>query len=218
MQERDRNMSKLKSTFHRVRAEQGIFYGGNQSWFPYGFLRRVGCGVIGATDVLLHLQKVEEISEEAYVEFAKKLWKGYFPVIPGFGMNGLGLMIGMNLYFKKYQMPYLAYWNIFGNRMFAKMDRMFEQDIPVVLAIGPNFPLIWKKEKLNLYVKTKEQQYLPTTKVKAHFVTATGRDGEWIQISSWGKEYYFKISEYREYVKKHSNEVVSNVLIIKKKR
>ena len=211
-------MSKLQSAFHLVKTKQGTFYGGNQSWFPYGFLRRVGCGVISATDVLLHLQKVEEISEEAYVEFAKRLWKGYFPVIPGFGMNGLGLMIGMNLYFKKYQMPYLAYWNIFGRKMFAKIDRMLDKDLPAVLAIGPNFPFIWKKEKLSFYTKVNENQYLPAAKVNAHFVTVTGREGEWIRISSWGKEYYFKIGEYREYVRNHSNSVLSNVLILKKKR
>ncbi len=210
-------MSKLKSDFHRVKTKQGEAYGGNQAWFPYGFLRRVGCGVISASDVMLHLQKVEEISEDAYVEFAKKLWKGYFPVIPGFGMNGLGLMIGMNLYFKKYQMPYLAYWNIFGRKMFAKIDRMLEQDIPAVLAIGPNFPFVWKKEKLQLYTKVGEGQYLPATKIKGHFVTVTGRAGEWIRISSWGKEYYFRISEYREYVSKHSCPLVSNTIILKKK-
>ena len=114
-------------------------------------------------------------------------------------------------------MPYMAYWNIFSRNMFLKIDRMISKDLPAILAIGPNFPLIWKKEKLTFYGKTNNGDYVPVTKIKAHFVTVTGREGEWIRISSWGKEYYFRVSEYREYVKKYSHSFVSNAIILQKK-
>ena len=93
-------MSMLKSPFHQVKTQHGSSYGGNQAWLPYEFLKSTGCGIISAADVLLHLQGVEEISQEEYQTFAKKLWMNYLPVIPGFGMNGFMLMIGLNLYFK----------------------------------------------------------------------------------------------------------------------
>ena len=217
MQERDRIMSMLKSPFHQVKTRHGSSYGGDQAWLPYKFLKSTGCGIISAADVILHLQGVEEISQEEYEAFAKKLWMNYLPVIPGFGMNGLMLMFGLNLYFKTHKMPYMAYWNIFSRNMFLKIDRMISKDLPAILAIGPNFPLIWKKEKLTFYGKTNNGDYVPVTKIKAHFVTVTGREGEWIRISSWGKEYYFRVSEYREYVKKYSHSFVSNAIILQKK-
>ena len=92
---------------------------------------------------------------------------------------------------------------------------MLSDDIPVILAVGPNLPFVWKKEKLTFYTKNHEGNLLPTAKTKAHFVTVTGRDGAWLRISSWGKEYYISIREYREYVKSHSSFLVSNVIDIK---
>ncbi len=211
-------MKKLKTPDLKVQCQNGVFYGGNQAWFPYKFLQKTGCGVISAANVLLHIQKKEIVSEEEYMEFAKKLWRGYLPVIPGFGMNGLTLMMGLNRYFYKHGMPYNACWKISAGRMLSRIDQMLSKDLPVILAVGPNFPKIWEKQTLNFYTKTKEETYIPTVKVRAHFVTVTGRDGVWLKISSWGKEYYIDIREYRNYVKNHSWSLVSNIICIKKRK
>lgn len=215
MKESDRIMRRLKNPFHYVETKSELAYGGNQMWFPYKFLRKTGCGVISAADVLLHIQRKERISEREYVDFAKKLWFHYLPVIPGFGMNGLTLTIGMNRYFYKQGLPYRACWKLSGRKMLSRIDQMLSKDIPVILSVGPNFPFVWKKEKLNFYTKLNDEKYIPTTKTKAHFVTVTGRDGIWLQISSWGKEYYIDIREYREYVKQHSSFLVSNIIYVK---
>ena len=91
---------------------------------------------------------------------------------------------------------------------------MLTKDIPVILAVGPNFPFVWKKEKLTFYKKISEENYIPAVKTRAHFVIVTGRDGSRLKISSWGKEYYIDIREYRRYVKRHSSYLVSNVIDI----
>ena len=122
-------MRTLKKAYHQVTTKDHIAYGGNQSWFPYGFLRKTGCGVISAADVLLHMQGKESMSEETYMTFAKHLWKQYLPVIPGFGMNGLTLMIGLNHYFVRNKMPYYAYWKISANKMIERIDEMIGKDI-----------------------------------------------------------------------------------------
>ena len=207
-------MKKLKSSYLKVETKDGASYGGNQAWFPYKFLQKTGCGVIGAADTLLHLSGKEEITEEEYMEFAKILWKKFLPVIPGFGMNGLTLMAGMNRYFKVHGMPYHARWRISGQKMVSRIDRMLTKGIPVILAVGPNFPCVWKKEKLTFYKKISEENYIPAVKTRAHFVIVTGRDGSRLKISSWGKEYYIDIREYRRYVKRHSSYLVSNVIDI----
>ena len=208
-------MKTLPSSYLKVNTEKGPAYGGNQEWLPYKFLRGMGCGLIGAADVIFHLEGKENVTEEEYVAFAKKLWKWYLPVIPGFGMNGITLMIGMNRYFKTHGLSYRACWKISGRKLFTRIDKMLSDDIPVILSVGPNFPLVWKKEKLTFYTKNQEGAYVAASKTKAHFVIVTGRDGAWLQISSWGKEYYISIREYREYVNHHSSFLVSNVIDIK---
>lgn len=207
-------MKTLKRSFLQVEARHGMSFGGNQAWFPYKFLKKTGCGVISAANVLLYRKGKQQISETEYMDFAKHLWKYYLPVIPGFGMNGLTLMLGMNRYFYRNQLPYKAWWKISGKKMLNRIDWMLEQDFPVILSVGPNFPKFWGKQKLNLYVKQEAETYRPAVKTTAHFVTVTGREGQWLRISSWGKEYYLNVREYQEYVKTYSSSLVSNILYI----
>ena len=66
-------MRTLKHSYLQVKTKNQTTFGGNQAWFSYRFLRRMGCGVISATDVLLHLRGKEEVSELEYMDFAKQL-------------------------------------------------------------------------------------------------------------------------------------------------
>ena len=208
-------MKTLKHPYLSVKNKTGTAYGGSQSWFSYGFLKKNGCGVISAADVLLHLQGKEAVSETEYMEFAKKLWMQYLPVIPGFGMNGLTLVLGLNRYFWKHGMSYRAGWNIGSKNLLPKIDGMLAKDLPVILSVGPNFPKFWGKQTVRLYTKTAQGNYLPASKVKAHFMIITGRDGMWLQISSWGKEYYMDFAEYQEYANGYSSFLVTNIICIK---
>ena len=208
-------MKTLKKPFHQVDTIRGTFYGGNQAWFPYRFLKNMGCGVISASDLILHIRGKKRLTQLEYVDFAKHLWKYYLPVIPGFGMNGLTLMIGLNRYFVRTGLPYRACWMLSAKKMTSRIEKMLENDIPAILAIGPNFPMFWKKEKLCLYRKEMDKM-VPVTKVKAHFVTVTGISQEWIQISSWGKEYYIQITEYEAYTREKSSSLISNIIYVKK--
>lgn len=193
------------------------YFGGDQSWFPYRFLKNSGCGVIAGAEVLLHLKRRGKISKLEYMDFATDLWKHFLPVIPGFGMNGLTLAAGLNRYFRKKNMPYRAFWCISAGKMSCRVRQMLKNDIPVILSIGPNFPMFWRGEKLTLYRKVNDT-FVASVKTKAHFVTVTGWEGRMIRISSWGKEYYIDDGEYRDYVKKHSCPLVSNIVYIRKKK
>ena len=208
-------MKTLKHPYLSVKNKTGTAYGGSQSWFSYGFLKKNGCGVISAADVLLHLQGKEAVSETEYMEFAKKLWMQYLPVIPGFGMNGLTLVLGLNRYFWKHGMSYRAGWNIGSKNLLPKIDGMLAKDLPVILPVGPNFPKFWGKEKLNFYRKTETATFVPAVKTSAHFVTVTGREGHYLKISSWGKEYYIDVREYRRYVRNYSSFLISNIVYIR---
>lgn len=208
-------MKTIKRPYLRIKSKNSISYGGNQKWFAPKFLKDFACGVIGAADVLLHLEGKEHMTETEYMEFAKMLWKKYLPVIPGFGMNGLTLILGMNRYFRKSKLPYYAYWGINRKKMIFRMDEMLEKDIPVIFAVGPNFPKVWGKKSVRLYTKTTEGIYSPTSKARAHYMIVTGRDGLWLRVSSWGKEYYINYVEFQDYVRQYSCSIVSNIVCIK---
>ena len=102
---------------------------------------------------------------------------------------------------------------------------MLEDDIPVILAIGNNFPFVWGKKELYLYVNDEEGKneqgaepvYRKSFGVYGHFVVVTAIEGNCLTVSSWGKKYYINIDEYDAYVKKHSIHLYSNILSIKKK-
>lgn len=190
------------------------YFGGDQSWFPYRFLKNSGCGVIAAAELLLKLRGRESIGKSEYMEFATELWKHFLPVIPGLGMNGLTLAAGLNRYFRKKNMPYRAFWCISAGKMSRRVRQMLKNDIPVILSIGPNFPMFWRGEKLTIYRKVNDT-FVAAVKTKAHFVTVTGWEGRMIRISSWGKEYYIDYVEYKEYVKAYSCPLVSNIICIR---
>ena len=68
----------------------------------------------------------------------------------------------------------------------------------------------------DMNVDKADGSYVPSSSAIAHYVTATGCDGDWLRISSWGSEYYIKRSEYDDYVRRHSASLVSNILMLRK--
>ena len=85
----------------------------------------------------------------------------------------------------------------------------------MILSIGQNIPF-WRRKKLCLY-RQENGVCLPAAEVKAHFVVVTGLENEYLQVSSWGKEYYISWQEYQKYAKKYSSFLVSNICLISAK-
>ena len=97
---------------------------------------------------------------------------------------------------------------------------MIKKNRPVILSVGPNFPNVFGKEGVNLYV-VKEGRLLNSMKkdVKSHFVVVTGVEEmcgqDYLIVSSWGKEYYINYAEYRDYVNHTGGKMTSSMLSIK---
>ncbi|MBQ4651981.1 MAG: hypothetical protein IJB78_04625 [Oscillospiraceae bacterium] len=206
-------------------------YGGNQLWSENATLRQCGCGVIAAADLLLYLSannieyskgpakdltSASPIPHRQYEQFTCMLKNKYLPLLPPFGMNGLSLAVGLNLYFMRWGIPLSARWGTTHKNLWERMEEMLEQDIPVIFAVGPNFPLVWKNNRLNFYSK-KSDSYFKSSSAKAHFITLTGIDGDWLRISSWGKQFYISKKEFLSYSRMHSLDILSNMLYIRKK-
>lgn len=95
-------------------------------------------------------------------------------------------MTGMNLYFMRNRLPLSAEWRFFNRDIWERIAKMLVEDIPVIMAVGPNFPFFWHNNRTVLYTKDSAGNYHQSSSTKAHYVTVTGLDESWAQISSWG--------------------------------
>lgn len=223
--------SCLRFPYPVVERDGSLSYGGNQSWFDSWIIRKSGCGAVAGTDVLLYLSLHKEscatevfreaefsngiLELEEYKDYVNYMRRHYFPIIPKFGMTGWMVVLGLNRYFRKNRIGLQAVWGLRGRNMWSRISAMLAHDIPVILMIGPNFPLVWGKHKLTFYHRSAQGEYSHSCQTKAHFVTVTGMDDTWMRISSWGQEYYINRIEYQRYVQKHSNSVISNICYIR---
>ena len=205
-------------------------FGGNQMASASRTMREVGCGVIAALDLLLYLCRFHSdcecgffaaaaedgcIDEREYDELAQKLSRRFFPMIPKLGINGLMLAAGLNRFFRHYSLPYRAGWGFCSGKLFAEIENMLARDIPVVLSVGPNFPLFWQNHELSFYASRSDGTLYRACGIKAHYVTVTGIDAQRLQISSWGRVYYIDRGEYMDYIRRHSGSIVSNIVKIR---
>lgn len=219
--------ARLSHPFLSVSIGSGVSYGGNQSWSERERVKKSGCGLIGCTDVLLYLQRYhknsqskilasspgEVLTKETYLAYVEQVRTRYFPIITPFGITGWQLVLALNIYFIRWRIPLRAGWGVKSKKFWFAIEEMLKKDFPVILAIGPNFPNWFGKRAVRLYIKQGQEIRPSSVTVKAHYVTVTALMGEWIQVSSWGKCYYIKRSEYWQYVKHHSNFLVSNCVV-----
>lgn len=212
-------MIELKKPYVRVTRGTGLSYGGSQMWSASETVRVCGCGPVAVLDTILYLtgRQDQPISEEEYNRQLVLLSRRYFPLVKPFGINGLLLALGMNRLLRKYDLPYRAFWAVSGEKIWDRIRELLEQDIPAILSVGPNFPAVWGKERLCFYSQKSDGSFFPSCTAQAHYVCVTGMDEDWLRISSWGRAYFIRRSEYDEYVRKHSASLVSNVLMLQKK-
>lgn len=223
----------LKHSYLSVKAQNENSFGGSQTWSSSRLIRKYGCGIVGISDVLLYLGlhrpdcetdllygMVREdgyLSYPRYERYQMKIRRRYLTIIPFFGVPGFLLPVAMNKYFRRYRLPLRAGWGVRPSQIFPGIEQMLEQDIPVILSVGPNYPLPFRRKMLTFY-RQENGIYIPAVQVKAHFVVVTGLTDGYLQVSSWGKEYYISWQEYQTYVKKYSNFFVSNICRIREKK
>ena len=219
-------MTELKHEYPRVAQADGSFsYGGSQMASPDRIMRRCGCGVVAAADLLLYLHRYhqplpllegvgETLTQGEYETLLQQLRRCYLPLFYPVGMNGLTLALGLKRIFRKNGLMLSVRWDVSEKLIWARMEEMLGRDIPVILSIGPNFPRLWKKGKETLY-RMDSGDPRRAAEVRAHYVTVTGLDEKWLRISSWGKEYYLSRLEYERYRADFSSALVSNIVYIR---
>ncbi len=222
----------LRHTYLAVKTQADKSFGGNQNWATGYMMRKFGCGVVAMGDVLIYLgihrlpcntdllygmlREDGCLSYPRYERYLRKMNKRYLGIIPGFGVPNFQLARAMNRYFRHYRIDLRARWCLSSGKMLERIQDSLSKDYPVILAIGQNIPF-WRKKKLTLY-RQENGVYLPATETKAHYVVVTGMENGYLQISSWGKEYFISWKEYQEYGKKYSSFWASNICLIQEKK
>ncbi len=219
----------LENTFPLFSGGGEVLYGGSQSRSESKSMRECGCGVVGAMNLFLYLHRFHDkcktaffadaedpVTPEQFEAYSKKL-RRFIPLMYPLGINGITLMLGVNRFFSKYKLPFRARWCASKKKIWARTEEMLAADIPVILSIGPNFPLPLHRRKLTLYTRSRGGSLRAADSVCAHYVTVTGLEGDVLSVSSWGREYFILRSEFEQYVKKYSSSLYSNVLYIKPK-
>ncbi len=228
-------MLSLQNPYISIESDRGPSYGGSQLFSENHMLSRCGCGVIAAADALLYLARYHNPHQvsflgdlpermpaplpcSAYNELIMRLRQRFFPLIPYLGINGVMLMTGMQSFFREYDYPYSARWCISRSRMWSRIERMLREDIPVIMSVGPNFPVLWGRHRACFYLQKIDGSLVPAAHVKAHYFTVTGMNDQWVRVSSWGRMLYLNRDEFETYVRENSAGFISNILSIESKR
>lgn len=220
-------MIRLQHPYPAVDWTAGGSFGGNQTRSAHWEIRKCGCGAVAMTDLAVYLTRYHGCGGSSAVETAAgqdpipaavydrccvELQRKYLPMVPPFGINGLVLTAGLEAYSRIHGLGLRFRWNTDKRKLWDGIRTALERDLPVILAIGPNLPALWQQHKVNLYRRT-GNTYTAAAAVKAHYVTVTGMDETWLEVSSWGKQYFIHRQEYLRYGERHSTFLVHNALL-----
>lgn len=176
---RDRaKIELLDSGYVPVLRDSTVFYGGSQMWFPDNnkkskdyIIHHYGCGTIATADLFLYLairkdiyrsgvtesvlQGTDSAYYKDYMSYVRKVNIYYTKTKRHIAVLGPRIAYAFNSYARTYQFPLRARWNLSLSYydMLERIKEMLSRDIPVILSIGPNTPLLWKNEGISFYNK-----------------------------------------------------------------
>ena len=184
------------------------YFAGNQNEFRSPRIASYGCGLIGFADLLLYLMEQDWRTGGAggfatrggkkYEEFISRLDRSFARVYSHIGLNGFSMAIAFNRRARRRGWPYRARWAIPRKRLPETICEMLENDIPVILSVGPGFHDRKGEHGVALYRNGRRTE----VRARDHYVTVIGYEedpesGERsFRIVSWGKEYRISASEY----------------------
>ncbi len=206
-------------------------HGGAQNLLPRKSIRDSGCGLISSANLLAYLTRFHGLNDGLFERIAQldpipltefnracmRICRGFLRPLPHVGMTGTAVAFGLNREFRRRGIPFRASWCFRAGPMWERMAAMLQRDLPVILAIGPNLPRFWRRHKLTLYRTRSDGSLRPAARTRAHFVTVTGMDDEWLAVSSWGHAFYINRAEFEEYARKYSSPWFSNILLLREK-
>lgn len=128
----------LRYPYFSVKTQNGLSYGGSQTWCSSRTMQKYGCGVVAMGDVLLYmgihrlscstdlqygiLREDGNLSYPRYERYLRKIRRRYLGIIPGFGVPGFLVPHAMNRYFRHYKMDFRARWCISHEKLYSRIE------------------------------------------------------------------------------------------------
>lgn len=201
-------------------------FGGSQLFFRGNgrkldkYRESSGCGIVAINDVLAYLkgQRVYQNVEE-YKKAFDKAAKMTFWIPVKFGLSFIQQTFGLWFQMRVYRLPYRNTWCFSRRKIFSRVRRMIENDIPAILCIPRVHGRKAKTDVLPFY----NSQGVRVNGANGHFVvvTAITQDEDtknlFFEISSWGVKYYIDYNEYLTFLKHHFNGYLGNIMYIRQR-
>ena len=174
-------------------------FGGSQMWAPTPLMQNCGCGIIAGLDAVMRIAGEGEISKDDYLKRFDEASRFIRPILlPGrhdkpkmiFGNEFLGSFGVSTGRFRRGIKKLAASRNIrikvksfvFGYEEKAKM--YLEQGVPLIALIAAPFNNVTLLNANDVPFK-----------VGFHWVTCTGMDDKYLEVSSWGGKYKIPLSD-----------------------
>lgn len=165
-------------------------YGGNQMWTGSPLMQNCGCGIIAALDAVLRYEGISAISMDEYLKRFDDAARFIKPIVlPGkrenpksFGVSTIGFKRGIRKYAATRGVSIRAKGFIFDYEEKAK--KYLAMGVPVVALIAAPFNNV---SIVNINGVG--------SNIGFHWVTCTGIDDKYLEVSSWGGFHRIELSD-----------------------
>ena len=169
----------MEIEFIRISAPSGELYGGNQSIFINEIrgkrIKRCGCGLIAACDMTFFLKKNTFVSLKEYVRFVLESSR-YMGITTLLGVTPRKMIKMLKEMNKEYNFSFIPKGRLSKTALKEMFETNISADFPVIVRAGENF------KKLPYRMNGTER------KMRWHYFTVTGIEGDRLIFSSWGKK------------------------------
>lgn len=170
----------MKLDYIKITGESGgVMRGGNQSDFSSN-VKRSGCGMIAACDVLLYKQNKKSLSESEYKHFICEKCTGFFYK---HRINLIGVAAYRIVKFFRshgYSFCFIPRRKLKGSLFEQHIKESLDNDTPVIVRVGLNW------NKLQYRVTYTVNGRISQGRMSWHYITVTGMENDMLTYSSWG--------------------------------
>ncbi len=176
----------MEIEFVKVLNPWGESYGGNQSSFqnqPNGKrIKRCGCGLMAVCDMTLFLQKTNVISWVEYIGFVCDKAKN-LGITDSFGIPPKKVVKILSEDNPDYGFTFIYKRKLTEKTLCEILEKSISEGFPVIIRVGENF------RRLPYKMNGTERR------MRWHYFTVTGIDGDRLNFCSWGKKGEMKCSD-----------------------
>lgn len=168
---------------------------------------------------------LEPINREAYVQFLRKTSMLRYPIFPKLGSFNFEVLLYVNRMLRKINDE--RHLHFLWNNTKANRTRIIKEQLslrnPVILILGQHFFRFGCKKGVHFYRMEKDHTLTLAAKdIFCHFVTITGiyypedaSKSMYLEITSWGKQYYIDYEQLCDYIKKYSMPWYTGIFYLK---